>query len=412
MTHTCELTRGRDAELPQHVEKLNRKPIKICFLLRSLTYGGAERQLVLLAKGLHERGHHVAVITFYSGGPLEKELREAGVRIRPLYKRGRWDVLVFLIRLTRIMWEERPDILHGYLTGQNLIAVLIKPLFPSIKIVWGVRSAIRDLGRREWLDSVSFKLTCWLSRFADAIIANSHAGREYHVAMGYPAKKTVVIRNGIDTERYHCDPKARERIRREWGVTEHEELIGVVGRLNPVKDHPTFLNAAALLACKRRTSRFVCIGDGPAEYREELYALAENLGLGERLLWVGNYEDMPAAYNALDITVSSSLSEGMPNVISEAMACGVPCVVTNVGDSAWVVGDQGEVVPPKNSVAIVDAIERLLNRRTYDPTQIRQRIVNQVSLSSLIDNMEQMVFLLLDGSVSKECLEPRGMKVL
>jgi len=402
VTHTYEITKGRDTELLQHVEKFNGKPMKVCFLLRSLNYGGAEQQLVLLAKGLHERGHQVVVMTFYSGGPLEMKLLEAGVRIRPLHKRGRWDVLAFLFRLVLIMREERPDILHSYLTDQNLVAILLKPLFHSGRIVWGVRCSIKDFGRREWLDGVSFKLTCWLSRFADAIIANSHAGSAHHVAMGYPAKKTVVIHNGIDTEPYHCDPKARERIRLEWGVTEHEELIGVVARLDPVKDHPTFLKAAALLSDKRRTSRFVCVGDGPAKYREELYALAKNLGLGERLLWVGNHEDMPAVYNALDISVSSSLSEGLPNVIGEAMACGVPCVVTNVGDSAWVVGDMGEVVPRKNSVALADAIQRLLNRKTYDPAQIRRRIVDELSVNSLVTNTEHVLSALLKGSASNE----------
>ena len=374
--------------------------MKICFLLRSLNYGGAERQLVLLSKGLLQRGHDVVVATFYSGGPLEEELREAGVRIRPLHKQGRWDVLTFLFRLTRVVREERPDVLHGYLGDPNNVSVVLKPLFPRVRIVWGVRCSMMDSKQYDWVAGLSTKLSCRLARFADAIIANSLAGCEYHVAMGYPAEKTVVIPNGIDTERFRPDSVARTRIRSEWGVTEREKLIGLVGRLDPMKDHPIFLEASALLMKKRKDTRFVCVGGGPDEYRTRLQTLAKSLGLEERLLWVGTREDMPYVYNALDIAVSSSYGEGLSNVICEAMACGVPCVVTNVGDSAWVVGDQGEVVPPKNPVALMNAIENLLNQKAYDPAQIRQRVVDQLSVSSLVTKTEHMLDTLLQGSMS------------
>ena len=376
--------------------------MKICFLLRSLNYGGAERQLVLLAKGLRERGHDVVVATFYSGGPLEKELREAGVRIRPLQKRGRWDVPVFLFRLARVLREERPDILHSYLTDQNLVAGLLKPLFPTIRIVWGVRCSMMELKQYDWLSGLSLKLSCRLARFADAIIANSHAGREHHVAMGYPSEKTVVIPNGIDTERFRPDPEARRRVRLEWNIRHHEKLVGIVARLDPQKDHSNFLSTAALLLQERKNVRFVCVGDGPAEYRASLQELATTLGLAKYVIWVGARTDVTSVYSAIDLLVSSSsFGEGFSNVLGEAMACGVPCVVTNVGDSAWVVGDQGEVVPPKNPVALMNAIERLLNQRVHDPAQIRQRVVDQLSVNSLVTKTEHVLNALLQGPMSR-----------
>ena len=370
--------------------------MKILFLLRSLDNGGAERQLVLLAKGLRARGHDIVVALFYPGGPLEQELREAGVRIRPLHKRGRWDVPGFVFRLTQTIREERPDILHGYLTDQNLVAVLIKPLFPRMRIVWGVRSSMIDMADFDWLTRLSFKLTCRLSRFADAIIINSQVGREYHVSLGYPAEKASVIPNGIDIARFHPDAEARERIRSEWGVAEHEKLIGLVGRLDPLKGHLTFLEAAALLAKKRKDARFVCVGGGPDEYRRRLQMLATSLGLEERLSWVGSREDMSDVYNALDIAVSSSYAEGLSNVICEAMACGVSCVVTNVGDSAWVVGNMGEVVQPKDPLAMEIAIQRLLCGRSHSPAQVRHRIEQELSLESLIINTEAVLLALLN----------------
>jgi glycosyltransferase involved in cell wall biosynthesis len=375
--------------------------VKIFFLVRALNCGGAERQLTLLSKGLCERGHDVVIAVFYSGGPFEKELKDTKVRIRPLNKRGRWDVFGFLLRLIRAVREERPDVLHGYLCDPNLLTGVLKPLFPHIKIVWGVRSSARDLKRETWLDCLIIKLNGWLSRLPDVIIANSQVGRDDYLAQGYPGEKMVVIPNGVDTERFHADPEARRRIRAEWSVTAQDHVVGVVGRLSPIKDHPNFLRAAALLAKERKHVRFVCVGDGSADYRQTLQVLAEQLGLGGSLIWNEAREDMSAVYNALDIVVSSSYSEGLSNVIGEAMACGVPCVVTNVGDSAWVVGDTGEVVPPKDPVALKNAIERLLDQKAYGPDQIRQGIVDRLSVSNLVVNTERTLNALVTDRVSE-----------
>jgi glycosyltransferase involved in cell wall biosynthesis len=373
--------------------------VKILFLIRSLNSGGQERQLAVLSKGLCERGHDVVVAIFYSGGPMEKELWDTRVRVRPLNKRGRWDVFGFLSRLAKVIREERPVVLHGYHDDPNLITTILKCLFPRMRVVWGIRCS--NLDNRDWLALSCFKLSCLLSRFPDAIIANSYAGRKYHVAVGYPAEKVVVIPNGIDTERFHPDLMARSRIRSEWGISEHEKLIGLVSRLDPQKDHPTFLQAAAVLVKTRKDMPFVCVGGGPDEYRATLQTLAKSLGLEERLQWVGIREDMPAVHNALDICISSSAyGEGVSNAIGEAMACGVPCVVTNVGDSAWVVGDTGEVVPPKDPVALNNAITRLLDHNPHAPGQIRRHILERLSVGMLIANTERALLTLSWGSAT------------
>lgn len=374
--------------------------MRICFLIRELTHGGAERQLVALAKGLQARGHDVTVVVyyFYSGEPLENELLEAGVRIRSLQKRGRWDLLAFLFQLGRVMREERPDILHSYLT--DLVTVILKPWFPSTKIVWGIRSSNMDLSLCDWLTRVSCKLTFRLSRFADAVIANSRAGRDYHIAQGYSREKVVVIPNGIDTQRFRPDPEARRHVRSEWGIQDKEQVIGIVGWLRPMKDHPTFFQAASLLAQKRNHLRFVCVGAGASEYRESLHRLTQSLKLTDHVIWPGGRSDMPAVFNALDLLVSSSITEGFSNVIAEAMACGVPCVATDVGDSAWLMGNTGEVVPPHEPVALANAMGKLLARRPRTAIQIRQRIVEQFSVEKLVADTEQTLLTLLDNTKS------------
>jgi glycosyltransferase involved in cell wall biosynthesis len=388
--------------IPQRVEQSSR-PMKVVLLTRDLKCGGAQRQLVVLAKGLHARGHKVVVAQFYSGGPLEQELLEqellqAGVRIRPLQKRGRWDLLPFLLQLARVMREERPEILYSYLT--DLVALVLKPWFPSTKIVWGIRSSNEDLGQFDWFTRISYKLTFRLSRFADAVIANSRVGRNDHIAQGYPREKTVVIPNGIDTQRFCPDPEARRHVRFEWGIQGHEVVIGIVARLDPVKDHPTFLQAASLLTQKRNHLRFVCVGTGPAEYRDSLLQLTRSLKLTEHVIWPGGRSDMPAVFNALDLLVSSSTTEGFSNVIAEAMACGVPCVATNVGDSAWLMGNTGEVVPPRDPDALTKALGKLLDQRLYTPMQIRRRIVEQFSVEKLVADTEAVLLKLLDSTKS------------
>jgi glycosyltransferase involved in cell wall biosynthesis len=365
---------------------------KIAFLIPSLECGGAERQLVTLVKALDKKGFDITVLCFYPDGPLEKDLEDSGVKIISLEKRGRWDVFSFLWRLIHYLKNLQPDLLHGYLSEPNLVMIFIKPFFPSIRMIWGVRASNVDLSNYDWLARLLFPWECFLSRFADLIIFNSHAGRAYHLAHGFPANKAVVIPNGIDTERFKPDLEARVKIRSEWGIPEETVLMGLVGRLDRMKDHPTFLKAAALLCKERQDIGFVCVGSGEENYAQELYQLAEQLDIADKVIWTGTRTDIPAVYNALDIvSSSSSYGEGFANVIGEAMACGIPCVVTDVGDSAWIVGDVGIVVPPQNPQAMAVGWSSLIKQQQYkNPViklRIRSRIISEFTCAQLVQNV-------------------------
>lgn len=379
--------------------------IEIAFIIRSLECDGAERQLVTLAKGLDKQRFDVTVLYFYSGGvlPLEKDLKDSGILAICLQKRGRWDLFGFFWRLVRYLKQINPQVLHGYLEGANLLAIFLKPFFPSTLTIWGIRDSIDRRTINDWLSRRLFTLECLLSRFANLIIANSHAGRAYHLEHGFPADKMVVIPNGIDTERFKPDPEAGARLRAEWGILENTILIGRVGRLHPMKDHSTFLKAATLLCEDRQDVRFVCVGSGPESYTRELYQLADELGISEKVIWAGARADMTAVFNALDIAVSSSCDgEGFPNVIGEAMACGVPCVVTDVGDSAWIVGDTGVVVPPKNPEALAagwsDLLALTLPERVALGEKARKKIVEDFCVSKMVQTTELYCSKLVSNS--------------
>src|SRR5215217_4866492 len=366
---------------------------RLLFLIAALNRGGAERQLTLLIKGLDRARFEVTVVTIYDGGELRGEIENlAGVDVLSLHKKDRWDIVPPLWRFAQIVRRVKPQIVHGYLDTANVLALLPGKTVGA-RVVWGIRASDVDFSlyerRSAWIDRLAAKL----SRFADLIVVNSHAGKRHHSAHGYESKRLVVIPNGFDAGQFYPDDGARQRMRSAWGIAEDECLIGLVARLDPIKDHQTFLRAAAMLSGEGCNVRFVCIGDGPASFREELQALARDEGLSDRLLWAGEQKDMRAVNSALDIATSSSLSEGFSNTIGEAMACGVPCVVTDVGDSAILVGGTGLVVPPKEPAAMSEAWKRLLDMPVAERAELgraaRERITNDYSVERLARRTEQ-----------------------
>jgi glycosyltransferase involved in cell wall biosynthesis len=366
---------------------------KVAFIIRDLNYGGAQRQLITLVKGINKQSFDVTLLYFYSGGILLKDLKDSGCRIICLEKQARWDVLGFFLRLFQHLKTINPDVLHGYLGESNLVTIFLKPFFPSTRIIWGIRESNIPSDRYGWLGLLLSQLGNFLSAFTDLIVVNSHAGKDYCISQGYATDKMVVISNGIDTERFQPDSEAGAKVRAEWGVSENTILIGLVGRLDPMKDHPTFLKAVALLSKQRQDVRFVCVGVGEETYAKKLYQLTNNLGISEQVIWAGGRSDMPAVFNALNITCSSSsYGEGFPNVIGEAMACGVPCVVTDVGDSAWIVGDTGIVVSPENPEALAAGWNSLLNLTLSDRVALteksRKTIIEIFSVQNLVQKTE------------------------
>ena len=361
---------------------------KIAFLIRSLDVAGAERQLAYLASGLKEKGILVTVGVFYRGGGLEKLLLSNAVPIVYLEKKGRWDLIGFLWRTTKWIRRENPDVLHGYLTGANIVAVMIKPFVPKLHIVWGVRASNMMLENYDKLARFSFKLSVWLSRFTDLIIVNSNSGYDYHAANDYPSDRMVVIPNGIDTNLFSPDLSARECQRALWGIDEGATLVGIVGRLDPMKDHRTFLQAATKVLSKRKGVLFICVGDGNIKYREYLQQFSEELGILENIRWEPGQVNVENVYNALDILVSTSaFGEGFSNTLAEAMSCGVRCVATDVGDARRILSDTGVVVPPENSSAVADGILAMLDSDDRENSKIKKSANDHIRKNYSIDRL-------------------------
>jgi glycosyltransferase involved in cell wall biosynthesis len=259
------------------------------------------------------------------------------------------------------------------------------------RAVWGLRQSERDPLQYGWLTRWGERAGAWFSRSADLIIANSFAGKRHYAAHGYRADRMVVVHNGVDTARFRRDRAAGREMRREWEIADDDLLVGMIGRLDPQKDHPTFLRAAAVVAKQRPNVRFVCVGSGPAAYAKELRQKSDAAGLNGRVLWTPSSNNVLGIYNALDLaTLSSKNGEGFANVVGEAMACGIPVVVTDAGDSAFIVGDKEHVVPTRQPEALAQAWLRMLDLPAGERDRIgaaqRIRIEENFQVSDLLKN--------------------------
>lgn len=375
--------------------------MKILFFIGTLWTGGAERQTAQLAYQLSLKGHDVTVLTVFAGGEIRESLRRLGsVTLLACFKRkAKYKVIVLyqlisaIFKLRCLVKKKDVSIIYSVLEFSNLIAWLASRWISRIKLIWSVRASDMDLN---WKLAMAFYLSSWISHRVSLLIANSHAGLVYYENKGYKAHRHLVIPNGIDTELFAPNQEYRTRVRAEWGIKDNEKLIGMVARLDPIKGYPSFIRAAACLIEGKANTKFVCVGDGPLPYRVDLQQLSREMSLGDRMIWVGSRSDMPAVYNALDIAVLASYSEGFPNVVGEAMACGVPCVVTDAGDAAMIVGETGVVVPPQDPTALAKGIERLLEGSPTPAVALRRRVIEQFSLGALLESTERALIALTE----------------
>lgn len=326
--------------------------MKILFLIRSLDRGGAERQLCLLANALADAGHTVHVCTFYRPGDTLNYLdvlSGTGVCLHDLGKSGRWDVLGFLFRCWRLVSDIEPEVVHGYLPTGNILASFCKLVRPRTRLVFGVRSDVMHLQFYDCIGRFAYWLERRMASIANLVIANSSQGGETYRAY---CREVAIIPNGIDTEKFCPNAGAGIAFREQWKIDHDAFLIGMVARIDPMKDHETFLRAAAAFAKRCSNVKFVVVGGGDFQRQQKLQRLADRLGVLSSVIWAGEFDDMPACYNALDLVTLASKGEGFPNVIAEAMACAVVPVVSNVGAVLELVGDAGAVVPVGDADAL------------------------------------------------------------
>jgi glycosyltransferase involved in cell wall biosynthesis len=328
-------------------------------------------------------------------GPMSKTFQTLGVPLRSLGMRPGRPNPVSILRLAKWLREERPDVISTWLYHADLIGGLAAKLAGGIPVVWGVRHGDLSCEGNKWLTLQTVKACARMSHWLPTrIIFNSDASRRTHVTAGYCIDKMIVIHNGYDLAMFKPDPAARESVRKELEIPEEAPLIGLVGRFDILKDHHNFVQAAGLLHRARPDVHFLLCGDDVTWTNPQLVRWIQEAGIAGRCRLLGRLADIPRLTAAFDIATSSSFGESFANVVAEAMSCGVPCVVTDVGDSALIVGQTGRVVPPKNAMALSLAWRDLLELGQDGRTQLgiaaRRRIQEQFNLRDTVTRYENL----------------------
>lgn len=377
--------------------------IRATLLVHSMRLGGTEVQVSALARGLDRSKITPTVVSFHDDGALLAELRDADVPVVTVGKNGRGDAAGLIWRVIKAIRMTRPDVVYSFLDLPNVVAASARILGACPRVVWGLRATDMRMHERVRSWRINFALERRLVGRADLIICNSWAGRDYLVGQAFPQDKITIVPNGIDTRRFAPRAPVRERLRTELGLAEDEFVIGLVARLDPIKDHRGFLHAANLLSKRRPHARFVLVGDGPEEHLAPLRQLAAELDLQGRIVWAGQRSDIQDVYSAFDLSTLTSLSEGFPNVVSESMACGLPCVVTDVGDAARVVGPTGSAVAAGDTEALAGAWESFVampkSQLRKLGTQARERVKTLYPTEAMISHSTRCLQQVVHGQI-------------
>lgn len=358
--------------------------LRVAHVITGLGSGGAEASLYRVLAAQPDPSRHV-VISLTSRGCYADRLEAIGVRVFTLgLLRGELAVTA-LFRLHALFWKLRPDVTQAWMYHANVAATLARLTgAPTGPVCWNVRHALDAWTNESSKLHAIVRLNRALAWQPSRIVFNSHRAAEQHAARGFPTASTSVIPNSVDTERFAPSTKARSALRHALGIDDAATVVGLIARVDPLKDHATFLRAAERFVHEHNNAHFVLAGTGtdssavPSSLDVQIAeTLARTPALLGRIHRLGQRDDVPAIYNACDIVSMTSRSEGSPNAIAEAMACGVPCVVTNVGDAARLVGETGIVVAVGDDAAIAERW-RLLATKDAFRTALGQRAMERI----------------------------------
>jgi glycosyltransferase involved in cell wall biosynthesis len=345
--------------------------------------GGAEGMLARLLTSEPRLADAIIVVSLLPGESHAERLRQAGIAVHQLDFGSARGIASGLIRLARLIARSKPDIVQGWMYHGDLAALIglvLSGRRRRTRLVWGIRCSEVDLRAYGRGLRLVVRACIALSRLPDVVTANSVAGLASHLRLGYRPRRTEVIANGIEVERFKPDGAARAALRRELGIAADAVVLAHVARVDPMKDHASL--RTALLQLPDVTA--LLIGRGT----EELPGLPNVHPLGRR-------DDVERLLAAADIVVSSSaFGEGFANVLAEGMACGLPAVATDVGDARAIVADSGLIVPPRDPRALAAAIRTLADEsgvaRSQRGARARAHIVENFAMRGAVDRFAQL----------------------
>jgi glycosyltransferase involved in cell wall biosynthesis len=336
--------------------------VKIMHVITTLGPAGAETMLCRLASGMDTSRFENEVVSLTGILDLADRMQAIGVRVRTLGMKTSVPNPLLVLRLAQWIRESKPDLIHTWMYHANFVGALAARLAGNVPVVWGIHHSGLDSSMGNRRTMLVNRACALLSRkFAARIVCCSEASLQVHEKLNYAAEKLEVIPNGFDMQQVKPDPGAHASLREELGIPADAFLIGIAARFHPHKDHRNFIEAAARLHKELPGVHFLLCGLDITWQNTQLVEWIDAAGLRDCCHLLGVRQDVSRLFAGMDIATTASRSEAFPVVIGEAMACGTPCVVTDVGDSAMIVDQTGIVVPPENPVALAEAWQKLVD---------------------------------------------------
>jgi len=379
--------------------------MKIMHVITDLSTGGAEVMLLKLLSVTNQERFQPVVVSLKGRGTLGNSIEALGI---PVYTLGMEKTLLKglsgLFRLISLVRKIQPNLIQGWMPHGNFMAQVAGFfLKQSTPVVWNIRQAIYDLSYESRNTAFLIQLCARISNRPSKIIYNSETAARQHESLGYKARKTRVIPNGFDTDKFTPSPEARNALRRELNLEPDAFLIGLVARFHPMKDHNTFIEAANILIQSGYTAHFVLSGKNIDINNSHLMDRIRSHNLDKFFHLLGDSRDSRQVIPGLNIVASSSYTESFPNIIGEAMSCEIPCAVTDVGDSAKVVGETGKTVPPKNPDSLALAWQQLMDLDVEARSKLgrlaRERIQKCYNLTGIIQQYESLYETLVENKI-------------
>lgn len=363
---------------------------------------GAETMLKRLVEATPAAIPNTVVVSLTTLDVVGASLRDQGIVVHALNMTSVWSVPEAFWRLTKLIHQFQPDIVQTWMYHADLLGGLAARWAGCRNVVWGVRRtavSFSDLAKTAIVMKVCAVLSRWVPK---KVVCNAEAARIAHSAAGYSADRIVVIPNGFDFSRLSATSAKKSELRRAFKLPDDVMTVGAVGRFHPDKGQLNFIKAAAILSSSRPDVRYLLVGRGCDSRNATLGAWLDQYGLKDRFVLLGERTDVPVCLAIMDVFCMPSCTEGFPNGLGEAMAMGLPCVATKVGDTAVLTGDTAVLVPPEDEQALAHGLLSLISMTSEQREQMglraKLRVTTEFSIEKARQHFDALYQELLSGA--------------
>jgi len=368
--------------------------MRVLHIITGLGLGGAEMMLLKLLQASDRSTTEHMVLVLTDLDVLASDFRALDVSVQVLRISGLMSGLRGLWAASKLVIASKPDVVMTWLHHADLFGVMLKCLHPTVPLVWNLRCSKLSPEDLPKSNIILVRLLARLSFAPTVVVANAHVGMEEHIRVGYKPRRWLVLPNGFDTRKFFPDDLARKKVRDQLGLVESDFVVGMVGRYHRMKGFDLFAKAADIAVQRSARLRFVLVGTDVSEENQELVNMFKVAGIRSRVLLLGQRRDIPVVMNGFDILANTSTSEGFPNVVGEAMSCGLPCVVTDVGDSGIVVGQSGVRIPAGDVETLARAWQDFAEMKegalSVMKASARQRILDMYDISVVARRYQEL----------------------